>query len=71
MASGSLCCSEKKIVSKKFEKSESRAQAIKPPKPEVPEPFQVIVNGKAVNKPHIAQRSTLTGKIEWTEQTSK
>lgn len=73
VASAGLCSPDVKGHITKFQKSSSKVQPVEPvpPKPsvsEVLETFQVIKNGKAVNKPHIAQRSKITGKIEWTEK---
>lgn len=67
IASAGMCSPDVKGFITKFQKSSSKVQPVAPPKPvvpEVPETFQVIKNGKSVNKPHIAQRSNVTGKIE-------
>lgn len=71
IASAGLCSRDEKGPMAKYEKSNSNVQPVVPPKPavpEVPDTFQVIKNGKAVNKPHVAQRSKVTGRIEWTEK---
>lgn len=35
------------------------------PKPQIPDPFQVIRNGKPVNGNFVSQRSKVTGKMQW------
>lgn len=66
-----ICSRDEKELNTKFKKSDANVQPVVPPKPavpEVPETFQVIKNGKAVNKIHVAQRSKVTGKIGWMEK---
>lgn len=49
----------------KFEKASSKRAQKPDAKLEIPDAFQVVKNGKPVNGNFVAQRSKITGKMQW------